>query len=132
MNNSIKGALLSGLVFPGLGQFVLKHYKRGIAFMLAILVGLSVIIVKASQQALAIVEKIQSEGGAIDMNTISKAATQASTTSESLTFNLVLLLIIVCWIIGIVDAYRLGRKKDIEERSASQASIGNGVGPSKY
>ena len=132
MNNSIKGALLSGLVFPGLGQFVLKHYKRGIAFMLAILVGLSVIIVKASQQALAIVEKIQSEGGAIDMNTISKAATQASTTSESLTFNLVLLLIIVCWIIGIVDAYRLGRKKVIEEHSASQASIENGVGPSKY
>ena len=130
MNNSIKGALLSGLVFPGLGQVILKHYKRGIAFMLAVLAGLSVIVVKASQQALAIVEKIQSEGGAIDMNTISKAATQASTTSESFIFNLVLLLIIVCWIIGVVDAYRIGRKKDIEERLASQASIGNGVGPS--
>jgi len=126
MNNSLKGALLSGLVFPGLGQVILKHYKRGIAFMLAVLAGLSVIIVKASQQALAIVEKIQSEGGAIDMNTISKAATQASTTSESLIFNLVLLLIIVCWILGVVDASRIGRKKDIEERLASQASIGNG------
>ena len=114
MNNSLKGALLSGLVFPGLGQVILKHYKRGIAFMLAVLAGLSVIVVKASQQALAIVEKIQSEGGAIDMNTISKAATQASTTSESFIFNLVLLLIIVCWIIGVVDAYRIGRKKDIE------------------
>jgi len=130
MNNSLKGALLSGLVFPGLGQVVLKHYKRGIAFMLAVSAGLSVIVVKASQQALAIVEKIQSEGGAIDMNTISKAATQASTTSESFVFNLVLLLIIVCWIIGVVDAYRIGRKKDIEERLASQASIGNGGGPS--
>jgi hypothetical protein len=130
MNNSLKGALLSGLVFPGLGQVILKHYKRGIAFMLAVLAGLSVIVVKASQQALAIVEKIQSEGGAIDMNTISKAATQASTTSESFVFNLVLLLIIVCWIIGVVDAYRIGRKKDIEERLASQASIGNGGGPS--
>jgi hypothetical protein len=129
MNNSLKGALLSGLVFPGLGQVILKHYKRGIVFMVAVLAGLSVIVVKASQQALAIVEKIQSEGGAIDMNTISKAATQASTTSESFIFNLVLLLIILCWIIGIVDAYRIGRKKDIEERLASQASIGNGVGP---
>jgi hypothetical protein len=129
MNNSLKGALLSGLVFPGLGQVILKHYMRGIALMLAVLAGLSVIIVKASQQALAIVEKIQSEGGAIDMNTISKAATQASTTSESFIVNLVLLLIIVCWIIGVVDAYRIGRKKDIEERLASQASIGNGVEP---
>ena len=130
MNNSLKGALLSGLVFPGLGQVILKHYTRGIALMLAVLAGLSVIVVKASQQALAIVEKIQSEGGAIDMNTISNAATQASTTSESFIFNLVLLLIIVCWIIGVVDAYRIGRKRDIEERLASQASIGNGVGSS--
>ena len=26
MNNAIKGALLSGLVFPGLGQLVLRQY----------------------------------------------------------------------------------------------------------
>ena len=31
MRKSLKGALLSGLVFPGYGQFVLKHYMRGIA-----------------------------------------------------------------------------------------------------
>ena len=29
MNNSIKGAIFSGLVFPGLGQVILKYYKRG-------------------------------------------------------------------------------------------------------
>ena len=36
MKNSLKGALLSGLVFPGLGQVVLKHYKRGFALMLTV------------------------------------------------------------------------------------------------
>lgn len=125
MNNSLKGAFLSGLVFPGLGQVVLKHYKRGAVIILTVLVSLSIVVVKAVQHALAILEKIQSEGGAISMSTISDAATQASTTSGSLTFNLALLLVILCWIIGVVDAYRIGKKKDIEEGSTTQASNGN-------
>ncbi len=122
MNNSLKGAFLSGLIFPGLGQVILKHYKRGAVLMLTVLVSLSVIVMKAVQQAFSILEKIESEGEAISMSTISNAATQASTTSRSLIFNLVLLLIIFCWIIGVVDAYRIGKKKDIEEGSTSEAS----------
>ena len=64
--------------------FILKHYKRGIALMLTVSAGLLVIIVKAVQQAVTILEKIGSEGGAIDMNTISKAATRASIASYSI------------------------------------------------
>ncbi len=114
-NNSLRGAFLSGLVFPGLGQIVLKHYTRGIALMLTISVSLVVIIVKAVQQALVILQKIELEGGIIDMSTISNAATQASAASDSLILNLALLLIIFCWIIGIIDAYRIGKKKDREQ-----------------
>ncbi|MBW1769244.1 MAG: hypothetical protein JRJ65_19635 [Deltaproteobacteria bacterium] len=126
MNKSLKGAFWSGLIFPGLGQVVLKHYKRGAVIMLTVLVGMSVVVVKAVQQALAILENIESEGGAISMSAISNAVTQASSTSGSLTFNLVLLLVILCWIIGVVDAYRIGKKKDIEESSTSQLSNDNG------
>ena len=125
MNNSLKGAFLSGLVFPGLGQVFLKHYKRGVVLILVVSASLLVIIIKAVQQANAILEKIESEGGAINMSTISNAATKASTTSESLIFKFFLLLIIFCWIIGVVDAYRIGRKKDIEGRLVNQASNGN-------
>ena len=125
MNNLLKGALLSGLVFPGLGQVVLKHYKRGAVLMLAITATLLAVLIKAVQQAFTILEKIESEGGAIDMSTISNAATQASTTSDSLIFKLLLWLIIFCWVIGVVDAYRIGRKKDIEGRLMNKASNGN-------
>ncbi len=125
MNNSLKGAFLSGFIFPGLGQVVLKRYKRGVVIMLTVLVSLSVVVVKTVQHALAILEKIESEGGAISMSTISNAASQASTASGSPTFNLVLLLVILCWVIGVVDAYRIGKKKDIEEGSTSQASNGD-------
>jgi hypothetical protein len=118
MKSSTKGALLSGLVFPGLGQVILKHYKRGAVIMLAVSASLLVIVIKAVQHALAILEKIESEGGAIDISTISNAATQATTSSGSLIFKIALLLIMLCWIIGVVDAYRIGKKRDIEEREA--------------
>ncbi len=94
--------------------------------MLTVLVSLSVVVVKGVQHALAILEKIESGGGAISMSTISIAATQASTTSGSLTFNLVLLLVILCWTIGVVDAYRIGKKKDIEEGSDRLGDVGAG------
>ncbi len=125
MKNSLKGAFLSGVIFPGLGQIVLKHYKRGAVIMLTVLVCMSVFIVKAVQHALGILEKIESQGGAISMSTISNAATQASSTSGNLTLNIVLLLVILCWIIGVVDAYRIGKIKDIKEGSARQASNGS-------
>ena len=126
MRNALKAALLSGLVFPGLGQFVLKHHKRGIALMLVVLACMMAVVIKAVQQSLAILEKIASEGGAIDVKTVSKAASQAFTTSSSLIFNLGLLLIIICWMIGVIDAYRSGKKKDIAEGSTDQAANGNG------
>ena len=122
MSNSLRAALLSGLVFPGLGHVILKHRKRGFTLMLAVLIGLMVIVVKAVQQALTILEEIESEGGPIDMNTIYNAATEASTFFYSPIFNIVLLFIILCWFIGVVDAYRIGKRKDIEEQSTSQVT----------
>ncbi len=126
MNNSLKGAFLSGLVFPGLGQVVLKHYKRGAVIMLTVLMSLSVIVIDAVQKAFTILEKIESEGGTIDMNTISNAATQVSTISDSFIFSFALILIIFGWIIGIVDAFRIGKKKDIEQQSTNHVSTSKG------
>ncbi len=115
MTQSIKGALLSGLVFPGLGQVVLKYYKRGIALIITVSIGLVVISVTAIQKALAILEKVELEGGAIDMSTITKAASQASDTSSSFIMDLIGLLLVCCWVFGIIDAYRIGKKIGNEE-----------------
>jgi hypothetical protein len=122
MNNSQKGAFWSGLVFPGLGQVVLKHYKRGVVIMVTVLAGLSVMVVVAVKKAFIVLEKIASEGRAIDMNTILDVASQVSTNSDSLIFSFSLLLITSCWIIGVVDAFRIGKKKDLEEDSTNQTS----------
>ena len=125
MNNALKGALLSGLGFPGLGQIVLKHYKRGFALMIVVLGSVLAIAVEAIQKAFTIVEKITS-GGAVDMSKITEAATQPSIASESLTAKLAFFIIIVFWNIGVIDAYIIGKKKDNQQRLAGQTPYENG------
>ena len=114
MNNAIKAALLSGLILPGLGQIALKHYIRGGVIILAFLVSATVFVAKAAERSLAILEKIELEGGIISMDAILNATKQASANSGNSTLNLLLLLIGVCWIAGTVDAYIIDRKKDKE------------------
>ncbi len=120
MSNSLKAALLSGLVFPGIGQVVLKRYRRGVILMIIVLACLFIIVAKAVQQAFSILKQIELAGGTINVDAILNVATQSSTNSDSIVFNSILLLIIVCWILGVVDAYRIGKKRDLEEQSTSQ------------
>ena len=110
MSKSLRAALLSGLVFPGLGQIVLKHYKRGIVLMLTVLACLSVVVVKSAQHAFTILHRIQSGDGVVSMNKILTAAHQVSSTSDDYLINVALLLMVLCWSIGIIDAYRIGKK----------------------
>ncbi|MBC2712558.1 MAG: hypothetical protein HGJ94_16695 [Desulfosarcina sp.] len=89
MSLAIKAALLSGLVFPGLGQVVL------------------------TKQATLVLDRLAAQGGTIDIGTVSDAATRAATDSSSLMINLLLILMIGCWLFALVDAYRLGKQKDL-------------------
>ncbi len=113
MSNSLKGALLSGLVFPGCGQYSQKHYLRGTALMLASLAGLIVIGFKVTRQSLAILDKIDLKSGTIDMTTILNAVNQADASSNNFLYRYASLLILSCWILGIVDAFMIGRKRDL-------------------
>jgi len=112
VKNAVKGVLLSGLVLPGLGQIVLKSYKRGATLILVVLGAIGAIVIRAAGQALAILEKIESEGGPVDEETITQAVNQAASSGDQLLYTLSFLLIAICWVIGMVDAYLTGIKAD--------------------
>jgi TM2 domain-containing membrane protein YozV len=120
MKNSMKGALLSGLVLPGLGQMVQKRYGRGIILILVVTSSAVAILVKAFQQATAIMEQI--DGDSVDMSTITDAVSRAMAASGSSTYRIAMVAIIVSWIVGIVDAYWTGRRMDLDPGSRSSAS----------
>jgi hypothetical protein len=114
MTNALKGALLSGLVLPGLGQMLLRRYTRGLVIVFVVLGGLGVMVLKASQMAYSIIEKMELESRGMDMQAITDAATQAAAASDNRTFNYCLVLIIVTWLFSIVDAYIIGKKMDVQ------------------
>ena len=115
MKKATKGALFSGLVFPGLGQIVLKHYLRGAIIVVTVLGSLTLFIMKAVENALTIVEQMDLEGGSISMDDITEAANRASAASVDPTLNLALMVILFCWIAGTIDAWWVGRKIDLQE-----------------
>lgn len=115
MNNALKGALLSGIIFPGAGQVALKHRTRGAVIILTVLASLVVFVAKATQRALVILEQIEMESGLIRESDISSAVSQVSAGSGEGGLNMLLLLMVGCWLASIVDAYRVGRKKDMEQ-----------------
>jgi len=108
MTRSIKAALLSGLIFPGVGHMILKQYLRGSILMLSALIALIVIVTKAVNQALAIVDKINSGEISLESVTITELASQSTGAAEASILNIAVLVIIACWLIGIIDSYRLG------------------------
>ena len=112
MRSSIKGALLSGLVFPGLGQLVLKSYARGIVLILAVILAIAVLVMDAVQRAQVILQEIEAEGGPISMYTITEAANRSAEASGGTAPGMALLVILGCWCFGIVDAYLAGKKID--------------------
>ncbi|HJV67254.1 MAG TPA: hypothetical protein VJ550_16085 [Geomonas sp.] len=115
MKKSVKGALLSGIIFPGLGQLWQKHYLRGFALVVAVMASLAVIAMKAAQQAYVILEKAESEGGTADLVAILNMASRASATPDDLKTGAAFAVLLLCWGVGIVDAYLAGRKLDRQQ-----------------
>jgi hypothetical protein len=58
MKNSTKGMLLSGLVYPGLGQLILGCVFSGIIFALLATAGFSVLLYRIVQRTLRVIDQI--------------------------------------------------------------------------
>ena len=108
MKRSTKAALLSGLIFPGIGHIALKQYLRGSVLMLLALVALSVIVTRIYQRALIIVDRINSGDIPVDTGAIAEMVSNSSSGADSIIENIAVVVLAACWLIGIMDSYRLG------------------------
>ena len=110
MNKSVKAALLSGLVFPGVGQLSIGYKKRGWFIIFVIYVFLYLIMTKIMQQAASIVEKMQTSGVALDIESISNKTSELVGFSDNSYLNTLLVLFVLGWLISVIDAYFPGTK----------------------
>ncbi len=109
MRRSTKAALLSGLVFPGIGHMVLKQYLRGSALIISALIASSVIVTAVIQRVLTIiVDRINSGEIPVEAGAIAEIISNSTNGAGSLIENISVIVLGACWLIGIIDSYRLG------------------------
>ncbi len=106
MKNSIRGALWSALVFPGSGQIVLKHRKRGFLFASVSVSGVIVMIVTVVRTTWNSLECLALQGSEI---TPSIMSTVVFSSLEAVK-KYILPLMLLWWLLGIIDAWLIGRK----------------------
>ena len=108
MKKSTKAALLSGLVFPGIGHMILKQYLRGSALVLCALVATSVIITSVVQRALTIVDRISQGDIPADVGAIAEMVSNSTSGADGFSEKTAVIVLGACWLIGIIDSFRLG------------------------
>ena len=108
MRKSTTAVMLSGFVFPGAGHFYLKQWGPGIVLM-AVAASATYFIVSVSLTiALELSAKIQSGIIPADIGAIANLVSQQLSASAQTT-NAATTVLLVCWVIGVVSAYRQGR-----------------------
>jgi hypothetical protein len=108
MERSVKAALLSGLVFPGVGQLFLKRTARALLFLLPAAVATAYLCHAVLTPVMAIAIDIGS--GALALDPLLIQARIDQTRIDSTSMNLASAVMIVAWLASTVDAYLLGRK----------------------
>lgn len=109
MSRATTAVILSALVLPGAGQLYLKQYWRGCAFVAISLACVWVIAADLTRRALAVFEQIDLGAGAPDIAHIARLAVQASHGAGEGRIALATLLLALCWLASVVDAYRSSR-----------------------
>ena len=118
MSKTMKAVLLSALVFPGAGHLSLKKYVPGLALLAVAASGLYFIVSKAIEHAMKVVEQIE-VGTVFDIAAITELASQQAANMQGELLSVATLVIIIAWVIGIIDCYRLGRALDKKNEPTS-------------
>ncbi len=109
MSKSVKAAMLSVFVFPGVGHIFLKRHIPGIVLAGTALAALYFIISERVERALQIIDKIQRGEVQLDVAVITELVSRQPTGTDAELLNFAWTVLIISWLIGVVDSYRVGR-----------------------
>ena len=119
MSKSLKAALLSALVFPGIGHFLLKKPVQGVLLSGVAIVCLYFLLTTAVEIAQQLSVKVQSGEIPMDVEKISEMVSQQLVGSDDQRINMPSLLLVICWLVGVVDSFRIGRSQGNSDDSSN-------------
>ncbi len=106
MKTRWKAFILSFLVVPGLGQIVVGHVKRGLAFMGALFLLFLILLIKLFIDLSSVINTLNTTGQKITLIDFYEEIEKLNMKFWIIGF----VVLILFWIVGAVDAYRLGSK----------------------
>jgi hypothetical protein len=114
MKVSYKAALLSTFVFPGVGHLYLKRYSRAMVIMFPVFAGLGCMIWSVTVSALNRLDEamVKVQGGATSLQDLSGIVGSKILTTDPY-IDAVFYVIICIWIFAIIDAYRIGKQREL-------------------
>ena len=112
MKLAYKALLYSALIYPGSGHFLLKRYAMGALYATIATVCLWVLLARAMEVALSISERIANGEIPLDIAQIRAEISFQALADGSPMISVATWLLVGCWIVASVDAFRLGRQRD--------------------
>ena len=121
MKVSYKAALLSTFVFPGVGQLYLKKYRRGLAIMFLSCTGLGYMIWSATVSAINRLDDVmvKMQGDTTNLQKLSEIVGSKTLTTDPY-YDTVFYFTVCIWIFAIIDAYRIGKQRELQDEEAPQ------------
>lgn len=108
LSRALQALLWSAVLFPGAGHLHLKQFKRGIAVIGVTLLSLSVLLFQFVRLAIQVIESTLANASTLDVPRLASLILQAGAADKVLLSSLWVLGL--CWLVGMLDAYRLGKK----------------------
>jgi hypothetical protein len=115
MRQSLKAALFSAFVLPGSGHFLLKKHVQGALLSGVTFLCIWALLSTALEKAQEISLKIQSGEIPLDISRITDEVTKQTTGGGTQLADIATYLLVICWIVGIVDSFRVGRLLDKDD-----------------
>ncbi len=117
MSQALKAAMFSAFVFPGSGHFLLKKSVQG-----SLLAGVSILCIwallsTALEKAQEISLKIESGEIPLDITRITDEVSKQVASGGTQLTDIATYLLLICWLVGIVDSYRVGWLQDKANRT---------------
>lgn len=121
LSPALQALLWAALVFPGAGHLHLQYYRRGVALIAVTLSSLALLLFQFIRQVQGVLEKLLGNDATLDWPRLVGATLQACADDTVLMSALWALLI--CWLFGMFDAYRLGRGgREIRRKPSAKTS----------
>lgn len=114
MQPSLKAVLLSGLVFPGVGQMSIKRHFVGAGFIAMAGVGLVLVLIQAYQQATAAADRLLiqiAQGAPFTLEQV-LAEARVEVEGQALWGQVGVWLLGLSWVGSMVHGYWAGRKRE--------------------